>query len=99
MAPIDRVLCSLLDELANALQGDDSPSENPSGRQHQMRLRELTIRYAPLPIPLTRLAVTTPRDAAALLFSIPGNGVVPNVTTRVTVGGWSLSISASKSSV
>lgn len=35
-----------------------------------MRLRELTIRYAPLPIPLNRPALTAPRDAAALLFTI-----------------------------
>jgi DNA repair protein RadC len=35
-----------------------------------MRLRELTIRYTPLPIPLTRPTVATPRDAAALLVSI-----------------------------
>jgi DNA repair protein RadC len=68
-APRDPFLCSAMEGLANALQSDDGPSENPSGRQHQMRLRELTIRYAPLPIPLTRPAVTTPRDAA-LLFSI-----------------------------
>lgn len=35
-----------------------------------MRLRELTIRYSPLPVPIARPAVTTPRDAAALLFPI-----------------------------
>lgn len=35
-----------------------------------MRLRELTIRYAPLPVPLIRPVLTTPRDTAALLLPI-----------------------------